>query len=375
MQLSLNSEQAFSVAPMEIPPEIAQAVQIFVGEPRRRYLLGATNYAADIASVLPVRGIVDDRFAAADFHGIPVIRTADVPERAVVIATTLGRPVSARRHLRSHGITQADYFAFHRLCRQKLPQARFWTDFTAAVEQNPARLSRIRRRFCDRLSLETFDAIINFRLTANLDYLAGFKDRQSEQYFEDFLGLSRDAESFVDVGGFDGENTSDFISRCPGFAAVHIFEPDPQNIQRIIDKLPPDNRIRLHTHGLGDVAGSFRFNSSGSVSSFSDDGEIIVNVRPLDDCSVDGVSFLKMDIEGGELAALRGARKTIAKWQPRIAVCVYHQPDDFWTIPEEILSIHDDYRLYLRHYTEGVVETVMFFVPPESKQNHQYDFA
>jgi hypothetical protein len=42
---------------------------------------------------------------------------------------------------------------------------------------------------------------------------------------------------------------------------------------------------------------------------------------------------------------------------------VYHQASDLWRIPQEIFSIRDDYTIYLRHYTEGVTETVMFFMP------------
>ena len=70
-----------------------------------------------------------------------------------------------------------------------------------------------------------------------------------------------------------------------------------------------------------------------------------------------------MDIEGGELKALQGAKKLIAQFKPRLAISVYHRFSDFWVIPKEILSLSVDYKIYLRHYTEGVDETVMFFVP------------
>lgn len=362
---SLDCPEAMGVTPIQIPRRTAEAAQLFMRHPQRRFLLGATSYAADIASHVPVQAILDDRCNLTDFNGIPIIRSDDLPDDAIVVATTLGRPASARSHLQSRGITHCDYFAFHRLCNLKLPHARFWTDFTSAAENNSERLQKIRQRLCDQDSLETFDAIVNFRLTANLDYLARFQDRQSEQYFEDFLGLRRDGETFADIGGFDGENSANFMARCPGFSAVHIFEPDPDNIQRIAQRLNPDNRVHTHPHGLSDTTGCLQFDSSGSVSMFSDTGAITATVRPLDDCSIGRVSFMKMDIEGGELKALQGARKTIATWKPRIAVCVYHRPDDFWTLPEEVLSIHNDYRVYLRHYTEGVVETVMFFIPPE----------
>ena len=48
---------------------------------------------------------------------------------------------------------------------------------------------------------------------------------------------------------------------------------------------------------------------------------------------------------------------------PKMAISVYHKVDDFWKIPEQIFSIRSDYDLYIRHYTEGTDETVMFFLP------------
>lgn len=48
---------------------------------------------------------------------------------------------------------------------------------------------------------------------------------------------------------------------------------------------------------------------------------------------------------------------------PKIAISVYHKSSDFRKIPEQILSIRSDYKIYLRHYTESIYETVMFFIP------------
>jgi hypothetical protein len=76
--------------------------------------------------------------------------------------------------------------------------------------------------------------------------------------------------------------------------------------------------------------------------------------------------FIKMDLEGWELKALQGAVRHIREDHPKLAIAVYHHPSDFWRIPEFILSIRDDYDLYLRHYTEGWSETVMYFVPRKS---------
>ena len=63
------------------------------------------------------------------------------------------------------------------------------------------------------------------------------------------------------------------------------------------------------------------------------------------------------------MPALDGASKTIMEYHPRLAASVYHQADDLGRIPELVLWYRDDYSLYLSYYTEGVTETVLFFVP------------
>jgi hypothetical protein len=100
--------------------------------------------------------------------------------------------------------------------------------------------------------------------------------------------------------------------------------------------------------------------------------EAIINYirRPVTtiDAKISGpVSFIKMDLEGWEMNAIAGAKQCISNNHPKLAIAVYHNAADFWKIPELILSMRSDYDLYLRHYTEGWSETVMYFIP--KKQN------
>ncbi len=57
----------------------------------------------------------------------------------------------------------------------------------------------------------------------------------------------------------------------------------------------------------------------------------------------------KMDIEGAEGSAIEGSKSIIKNYHPKLAISVYHKKDDFWKIPEQILSIRDDYKIFLRH--------------------------
>ena len=102
--------------------------------------------------------------------------------------------------------------------------------------------------------------------------------------------------------------------------------------------------------------------SLGSASKLSGAGTVRVEATSLDAAVTGKVDFVKLDVEGAEFKALIGAAKTIEKHKPKLAVCVYHDQLDFLRIPELILGAHPDYKVYLRHYTQGVFETVMFFV-------------
>ena len=63
------------------------------------------------------------------------------------------------------------------------------------------------------------------------------------------------------------------------------------------------------------------------------DGDIHIQLVALDDAlPTFRPTYMKFDIEGSELAALKGAERTIRKHQPAIAVCVYHRPEDLWEI-------------------------------------------
>ena len=76
---------------------------------------------------------------------------------------------------------------------------------------------------------------------------------------------------------------------------------------------------------------------------------------------LDRVDFIKMDIEGAELFALRGSVSTIERFKPRMAISAYHLWDDLKTIVEFVFSIRDDYRVFLDCTTGFGGEAILYF--------------
>ncbi len=81
------------------------------------------------------------------------------------------------------------------------------------------------------------------------------------------------------------------------------------------------------------------------------------------DAAIEGnVTFIKLDVEGAEYEALKGAEKLIQNCRPTLAVSVYHKAQDIWELPELILSMAPEYTFYLRHYSLSSEETVLYAV-------------
>jgi hypothetical protein len=61
--------------------------------------------------------------------------------------------------------------------------------------------------------------------------------------------------------------------------------------------------------------------------------------RIVCDLSLPKVDFIKMDIEGAERRAIPGSARTVASFRPRMALCLYHLPDDPEVIPAAVRAI------------------------------------
>lgn len=85
------------------------------------------------------------------------------------------------------------------------------------------------------------------------------------------------------------------------------------------------------------------------------------------ECNIPKIDFIKLDIEGAELNCLEGAKQTILKFKPKLAICIYHNLEHFITIPKYIKELVPEYDLYIDHHTACFWETVMYAVPRREK--------
>lgn len=187
----------------------------------------------------------------------------------------------------------------------------------------------------------------------------------NKQYFEEpFIENFGNGKVFVDAGCFDGNNSISFMNRSLDGtnAKIIAFEPDLRNYKYCVERLRGFKNVSVVNKGISDKNVISHFaDGMGKSSVFSDEGTSSVELVKLDNVlAEDNIGYIKMDIEGEELNALKGARTIIEKHKPMLAICVYHKRWDIINIPQLLLGINSDYRFYMRHYSPTYSETVLY---------------
>ncbi len=175
-------------------------------------------------------------------------------------------------------------------------------------------------------------------------------------------------ETMVDGGAYVGDTLAAFRRATRDrFRAYFAFEPDQANFAKVATLAAADRaRIEPIAAGLARRTGQLRFSSTSSV-----DARILAEDEPggealpvvgLDEFFADRQppTLIKMDIEGSEEDALLGASGLANRAAPKMAISVYHHPSDLWSVPLLLKRLNPDYRLYLRHYTREVDDTVCY---------------
>lgn len=199
-------------------------------------------------------------------------------------------------------------------------------------------------------------------------------DFVNQQYkYRDVVKVSP-GDYVVDGGACFGDTALYFACLCGLSGRVFSFELVEENLGVFKDNvvLNPEYQsiIDLTTsplHAKSGVDLELFFSGAGSsVELFSGEKTVTYKSIALDDFvsqnGINKIDFIKLDIEGSELDALKGSQEIIKKFKPKLAICLYHKTSDFWDIPLYIKSIMPEYKLYLDHHTVMSYETILYAI-------------
>lgn len=327
-------------------------------------LFGASNCGIEMLRILEKRRIEVDYFCDNDkskhqsyFNGIKVISLNELMNidinANILITSTYYKEIYAQ--LKINGFK--NIYCFSTEINNE--------NDSEFIENNLENINKCYEILNDEKSKLTFNNLLNFRKSSSLLYLKDIIDKN--QYFDSEIIKMSSKEVFVDGGAYTGDTIEEFINLTSNkFDSIYSFEPDKENFNRLKEFVNKTNVHNIYVNNLGlhNKRNRLNFSSNGNVgSNININGKDIIEVISLDEYLENKkVSFIKMDIEGSEKEALQGAQKLIKKYKPKLAICIYHKPEDLWEIPFYIKSLVNDYKIYIRHYGRDWCDTVCYAV-------------
>lgn len=224
---------------------------------------------------------------------------------------------------------------------------------------------------------ESYTEILEFLQEHNYpkEHLLDWVDQASlfeEQYFE-FPALYHRNTVFIDAGCYDCTSSYMFAKWCQGaYSSIIALEPDPANYAKCCKRVQdiPLQNLKLINAGLSSQEGTVMFDAQNNQSSHiildklakpTIGSKMSIRTVAIDDIVGDSiVGFIKMDIEGAEFDALHGAKNTIVRDKPLLAICVYHLSGDVFAVMDYLHQLLPEYRFLLRHYSDDKSETVLY---------------
>jgi len=260
-------------------------------------------------------------------------------------------------------------------------------------------LSAARALLQDRRSRRVFDASVRMHALAdprevdNLIALGQFRHPRLadfRQYFHPLVTVNP-GYTVIDAGAVGPEPILTFAYKVGDGGRVIGFEPNPRAMGFTRNLLKEHNiqNVELHLLALYSKQGTMALHLPSYCSTYYDGGASLIQPPPgggtssvevevitLDDFvikhGIDRVDFIKMDIEGAEMAALRGMENVLRRYKPNLAISAYHFPQCLFEIILWLDSLDLGYKFWFdNHYSDSGfgVEKMLYAKSPRRPIN------
>ena len=213
----------------------------------------------------------------------------------------------------------------------------------------------------DYRSKKLLYAILNNWVHYDFNTLSEVIEKCYDDYFDLDLIPECHNEVLVDLGAYTGDSTISFLRNYgDSYQKIYAYEITPETYQILVSNLRDYPNIVCYLKGVGDQKGSMSVvnsivDASANTVLISDDG--VIPMVTLDEDIGEKITMIKMDIEGFEQLAIKGAMNHIKNNHPKLLISVYHKNEDLWKIPKMIKEIDPTYQFYLRYHGGNIYPT------------------
>jgi len=213
---------------------------------------------------------------------------------------------------------------------------------------------------------------LSVELYTTPEFLMVQRARRLYEYSSDAVRICAElGDVVIDGGAGWGDTALCFADAVGSSGKVYSFDIAKTGVDMVVKQLSLNAHVRnvyANHLALSNNSDQILFTSDESPSTqlSRNETERSVETVTLDDFvrrnEISKVDFIKLDIEGSEVPALKGARGVIQRYKPKLAICVYHKWDDLREIPSVIHEIRGDYSMFLDCVTGFGGEAVLYCV-------------
>ncbi len=195
-----------------------------------------------------------------------------------------------------------------------------------------------------------FAGCVNFMFGGELETLKSITSEKSEA-FEDIICLNGN-ESYLDLGAYRGDTVEEFLHYCGNkYNSVTAVEPDRRTFKKLTEYLENIPKSEAFQKAIYSESKTLIFSSkAGRQSTISSKGEEIEATTVDELCADKTVTYIKMDVEGAEKEAIKGAENTLKTQKPKLNIALYHKSTDIFEIPLQIAKINSEYKFHIRRH-------------------------
>lgn len=199
-------------------------------------------------------------------------------------------------------------------------------------------------------SKRIFAGCVNFMFGGELETLKNITT-QKDEVFQNILCLNSD-ESYLDLGAYRGDTVSEFLHYCDNkYSGITALEPDRKTFKKLMEYLADIPKSEAIQKTIYSESKKLVFsNKAGRQSTIASEGEEIESVTVDELFDNKTVTYIKMDVEGAEKEAIKGAERTLKNQKPKLNIALYHKSRDLFEIPLQIAKINPEYKFYIRRH-------------------------
>lgn len=283
---------------------------------------------------------------------------------AVVISSIKNQYEIARSLVDRYGVAREDLFSYtskdyeEKIYRQDI------------ISENKSKIKEAYSLLADHASKEYWENSLMMRITRQPLYIKPNENAVVTGEYKNVLELEK-GDIIIDCGAYIGDTAENYIRRLLGDCFIYAIEPFGDSFAKLEENIKKNNwkSVKAYHCAVGGSEGKTELHYSEddfkmgiTVGKVAGSCTEEVEVQTLDKLfgELPKIDYIKMDIEGQEVPALRGAAEILKHKAPKLMISGYHKLSDFWEIPLLVKEMNPKYKIYVGH-APGVSTEVEYY--------------